>query len=128
MGVYTMDLGLYLDSPAAEDPEGEEGTEPVEGDGEGDEFSVEPPVIPKDVSEGVIVLESVGPALDAGLEFNDIIVALDNKAIESTLDLRKYLYNSKKIGESLKVTYYRDGKKKTIDLKLEEKIEEQDER
>lgn len=128
MGVYTMDLGLYLDSPVADDSDGEAGKDSAEGDGEGDEFSVEPPVIPKDVSEGVIVLESVGPALDAGLQFNDIIVALDNKPIESTMDLRKYLYNAKKIGESLKVTYYRDGKKKTIDLKLEEKVEEPEER
>lgn len=113
MGVYSMDLGLYLDSPQ-EDVEDEEDT------GE-DESPL--PTIPDNVTEGVIVLESVGPSLDAGLQFNDIIVALDEKAIESTLDLRKYLYNSKKIGESLKVTYYRDGEKKTADVELIEKEE-----
>ncbi|QMV45011.1 PDZ domain-containing protein [Cohnella cholangitidis] len=127
MGVYTVDLGLYLDSPQAQDDsDGEDGEEPAQGEGE--ELEVATPVIPDGVTEGVIVLESVGPALDAGLEFNDIIVSLDNKAIESTMDLRKYLYNSKKIGESLTVTYYRDGKKHTVEVELEEKIEEPDER
>ncbi|WP_115995402.1 S1C family serine protease [Cohnella lupini] len=127
MGVYTMDLGLYLDSPPSEEEEGgSNGEAPTVEDGaaEGEGFEVALPVIPEGVTEGVIVLESVGPSLDAGLEFNDIIVALDDKAISSTIDLRKYLYNSKKIGESLKVTYYRDGKKQTLDVKLEEKKEE----
>ncbi|TFE25398.1 S1C family serine protease [Cohnella luojiensis] len=130
MGVYTMDLGLYLDSPQADDSDEEAGEQPaedeVEGEGEGEEFEIAAPVIPEGITEGVLVLEAVGPSLDAGLEFNDIIVALDGKAIESTIDLRKYLYNAKKIGESLKVTYYRDGKKKTLDVKLEEKAEEQE--
>ncbi|WP_239615451.1 S1C family serine protease [Cohnella mopanensis] len=116
MGVYTVDLDLYLDSAQATD------------DPDGEELEVATPVVPDGVTEGVIVLESVGPALNAGLKFNDIIVALDNKPIESTMDLRKYLYNTKKIGESLKVTYYRDGKKNTIDVKLEEKAEQPDER
>jgi serine protease Do len=118
MGVYSMDLGLYLDSPQmqGEDTGNSKGTE-------GDAAVADLPVIPKDVTDGVIVLESVGPSLEAGLQFNDIIVALDDKPIESTLDLRKYLYNTKKIGESLKVTYYRDGKKQTVQVKLTEKEE-----
>lgn len=118
MGVYSMDLGLYLDSPQqdSEDEDEEAST---------DESPL--PVIPAEVKEGVIVLESVGPSLDAGLQFNDIIVALDEKAIGSTLELRKYLYNSKKIGQSLKVTYYRDGKQKTTNVELIEKEEEVEE-
>jgi len=126
MGVYTMNLGLYLDSLEMKDwgdPLEEDGTD--EGEADGEAFEAAEPVVPDGVTKGVIVLESVGPSLEAGLEFNDIIVALDGKAIESTLDLRKYLYNSKKIGESLKVTYYRDGKKQTLDMKLVEKAEEQ---
>lgn len=114
MGVYSMDLSLYLDNP--QDDSGDEDEEAGE-----DESPL--PIIPKDVKEGVIVLESVGPSLDAGLQFNDIIVALDGKAIGSALELRKYLYNSKKIGESLKVTYYREGKKQTTAVALIEKEE-----
>jgi serine protease Do len=120
MGVYSMDLGLYLDSPQIQ------GDAEDSGDSKGTEDSVagaDLPVVPKDVTDGVVVLESVGPSLEAGLQFNDIIVALDDKPIESTLDLRKYLYNTKKIGESLKVTYYRDGKKQTVQVKLTEKEE-----
>jgi len=125
MGVYTMNLGLYLSSPQAQSMD--EGDD-TSGDGEDGDFQPAVPVIPDGVKAGVIVLESVGPSLDAGLEFNDIIVALDGKPIGSTMDLRKYLYNSKKIGESLKVTYYRDGKKRTLDVKLIEKVEEKAER
>ncbi|MFB9279326.1 S1C family serine protease [Cohnella cellulosilytica] len=127
MGVYTINLGLYLDSlemRGLDDPE-EEWPED-EGGEDGEAFTPADPVVPDGVTKGVIVLESVGPSLEAGLAFNDIIVALDGQAIGSTLDLRKYLYNDKKIGESLKVTYYRDGKKQTLDVKLEEKAEEQE--
>ncbi len=121
MGVYSIDLGLYLDSPQQDNGDKEESS--------GEEVDESPlPVIPKEVKEGIIVLESVGPSLDAGLQFNDIIVALDGKAIGSTLELRKYLYGSKKIGESLRVTYYRDGKKKTTDVELIEKEEAEEER
>ncbi len=127
MGVYTINLGLYLDSlemRGLDDPV-EEWPEDAD-ESEGEAFEPAEPVVPDGVTKGVIVLESVGPSLEAGLAFNDIIVALDGKAIGSTLDLRKYLYNAKKIGESIKVTYYRDGKKQTLDVKLAEKAEEQE--
>jgi serine protease Do len=127
MGVYSMDLGLYLDSPPAKDPKasgGGDGNSPDNGDTADGSIDMASPVIPDGVTDGVIVLESEGPSLDAGLELNDIIVELDDKPIKSTMDLRKYLYNSKKIGESLKVTFYRDGKKKTVDVKLIEKVDE----
>ncbi len=128
MGVYSMDLGMYLDSPQALEPEEGSGDEKADKSDEGDgEFEAAAPVIPDGITDGIIVLEAVGPSLEAGLEFNDIIVALDNKPIDSTMDLRKYLYNSKKIGESLNVTYYRDGKKQTTEVKLSEKAEEKQE-
>lgn len=123
MGLYSIDLGLYLDSPEAYEPENDS----VEEEETEESINEAPlPVIPDEVTEGIIVLEAVGPSLDAGLQFNDLIVALDGKAIESTIDLRKYLYNSKKIGESLKVTYYREGLQKTTNIKLIEKIEDAD--
>jgi serine protease Do len=128
MGVFTMDLRLYLDSPpAADNPQasdsgnGNAANKSDKGNGSVDMAS---PVIPDGVTDGLIVLESIGPSLDAGLAFNDIIVELDDHPIKSTMDLRKYLYNSKKIGESLKVTYYRDGKKQSVQVKLMEKADE----
>jgi serine protease Do len=128
MGVYSMDLGLYLNNPPAKDPQASGGgggnAAGKSGTTNGSAAAMASPVIPDGVTDGVIVLESVGPSLDAGLKLNDIIVELDDKPIKSTMDLRKYLYNSKKIGDSLKVTYYRDGKKKTVDVKLIEKVDE----
>lgn len=70
------------------------------------------------------MLEAVGPAKEAGLKLNDIIVGLDGKPIDSMMELRKYLYNSKKIGETLTVTYYRDGKKQELGVKLAEKSDD----
>ncbi|TVY00003.1 S1C family serine protease [Cohnella terricola] len=127
MGVYTMDLSSYLDSADMGDLYNDSDSDvPAEEGADSDEYAPEAPVIPDGVEDGVIVLEAVGPSLDAGLKFNDIIVALDGKAIESTLDLRKYLYSAKKIGETLKVTYYRDGKKQTLDVKLSEKSDKEE--
>ncbi|QTH42853.1 trypsin-like peptidase domain-containing protein [Cohnella sp. LGH] len=132
LGVYTMNLGYYLDGiemNGLDDPDEEEGSEDtgeLREETDGEAFEPAEPVVPKGVTKGVIVLEAVGPSLDAGLKFNDIIIALDSTAIGSTLDLRKYLYHSKKIGDSLKVTYYRDGKKHTLDVKLTEKADAQE--
>ncbi|MDQ6421927.1 trypsin-like peptidase domain-containing protein [Paenibacillus sp. LHD-117] len=76
--------------------------------------------LPDDVLSGVIVLEAVGPALKAGLQFNDVIVELDGHAIGSTMELRKYLYSQKKIGDNIEVSYYRDGELKKAKFKLGE--------
>ncbi|WP_035120914.1 S1C family serine protease [Cohnella panacarvi] len=126
MGVYTMDLAAYLDSQPDEEEavEDEEDEEYLEEEEDG-AFEDPAPELPKDVKNGVIVLEAVGPAKAAGLEFNDVIVELDGHPIKSTMDLRKYLYKSKKIGESLTVTYYRDGKKSELTVQLAEKEEEE---
>lgn len=76
--------------------------------------------LPESVKAGVIVLDAAGPAKDAGLRTNDVIVELDDQPIDSTLSLRKYLYQEKKIGDKLKITYYRNGKKSTVTLTLAE--------
>ena len=80
--------------------------------------------LPDDVHQGVIVLQATGPAEKAGLAFNDVIVKLDKQPIGSTMDLRKYLYAKKEIGDNIDVTYYRDGKKHTATFKLEEKTKD----
>ncbi|GAB2716911.1 PDZ domain-containing protein [Paenibacillus thermoaerophilus] len=77
--------------------------------------------LPESVEGGLIVIEVLpGPSLEAGMQTGDIIVELDGKPVRSTLELRQYLYSEKKIGDKLKVTYYRDGKKNTVTIKLEE--------
>lgn len=133
LGVYSMDLELYWaqqasrkGNDAAEDSEldEEDWLEDEGAEGDGTEL---PPIeldLPKDVREGVIVLEAVGPAKDAGLVFNDVIVKLDKQAIGSTMELRKYLYAKKQIGDEIEVTLYRDGEKQTLHLTLGEKEEE----
>ncbi|MBB3868484.1 serine protease [Parageobacillus toebii NBRC 107807] len=77
--------------------------------------------LPKDVTEGVAVIQVVpmSPAAQAGLKQFDVIVALDDHKIRDVLDLRKYLYTKKSIGDTMKVTFYRDGKKHTVTIKLE---------
>lgn len=131
LGVYTMDLDQYLAQQEAasmesggHEPEDEGAVE--EGDPEADAGLPEADLaLPKEVDKGVIVLEAVGPAADAGLEFNDVIVKLDKQTIRSTLDLRKYLYETKEIGDSLEITFYRGGERKTLTLKLTEKAEDE---
>lgn len=83
-----------------------------------DEKDYKKPELPKGETGGVIVVEASGPAKEAGILADDIIVKFDKESIASTLDLRKYLYNHKKVGDSLEITYYRDGVKKDVTLQL----------
>jgi serine protease Do len=76
--------------------------------------------LPKDVTKGVIIIEASGPAKGSGLKTNDVIIELDGKPIESSFALRKYLFDHKKIGDSLSVTYYRADKKNQLILTLGE--------
>lgn len=77
--------------------------------------------LPKDVKNGVIVLEATGPAKKAGLKLNDVIVRFDNETIGQTRDLRKYLYEKKKVGDTMEVHFYREGKLMMTTVQLEDK-------
>jgi serine protease Do len=131
LGVYTLDLEQYWEQKAiSESFGGSAGSSEEEGAKSGDAgkdsgAELQPAVpelhLPDEVYDGVIVLEATGPAEQAGLAFNDVIVKLDGKAIGSTIDLRKYLYQQKKIGDKIEITYYRDGKEQTVALKLEDR-------
>ncbi|SFB52779.1 serine protease Do [Cohnella sp. OV330] len=126
LGVYSMDLSIYLDNSANSEDEAPSDDAEATPDSNGDDDDVptgEELVVPDGVTDGVVVLEAVGPAKAAGLAFNDIIVALDGQPISSTLDLRKFLYTKTKIGDTLDITYYRDGKKGELSVKLVEKTE-----
>lgn len=68
--------------------------------------------LPRDVESGVFI-ESIlpmAPAERAGLQRLDVIIALDDEEISDMLDLRRYLYQNKEIGDEMKITYYRQGK------------------
>ncbi|WP_019914578.1 S1C family serine protease [Paenibacillus sp. HW567] len=80
--------------------------------------------LPASVKDGVVVLDAVGPAKEAGLQLNDVITKFDDQPITSTLSLRKYLYDHTKIGDELTITFYRNGELKQVTVKLLEKPEE----
>ncbi|WP_426703628.1 S1C family serine protease [Staphylococcus shinii] len=57
---------------------------------------------------------------DSGLKEGDIITAIDDKKVKEDTDIRSYLYENKKPGDSVKLTVERKGKQQTIDVKLKE--------
>ena len=71
---------------------------------------------------GVVVIEAIqdSPATVAGLENGDIITAIDGNKIESMSDLKRQLYQYKE-NDTVKLTVYRDGNEKTIDMTLKAK-------
>lgn len=78
--------------------------------------------LPEDINFGVAVRQVVPntPADEAGLKAYDVIVEMDGVEIRDVVDLRKHLYNKKKIGEELKIKFYRNGKIQETTLKLGE--------
>ncbi|MEB2280520.1 trypsin-like peptidase domain-containing protein [Lysinibacillus xylanilyticus] len=74
--------------------------------------------LPKDVTTGVVITDVVSnsPASKAGVKQYDVIVEMDGQKIETAIDLRKHLYNHKKIGDKLTIKVYRQGK--LVDLSL----------
>lgn len=70
------------------------------------------------VPQGVLVLEVVqgSSAAEAGIQTGDIITKFDGKELKDT-ELSK-LINSKKIGDKVKVEYYRKTDKKEVELTL----------
>jgi serine protease Do len=77
--------------------------------------------LPDSIRNGIVLVEVSGPSLQAGLKRNDVIIKLDDQVIRSTIDLRKYLFSQKKIGDEITVTYYRDGNKNSVKLILSER-------
>lgn len=76
--------------------------------------------LPADVTGGVVI-NSVLPnsgAAEAGLEEYDVIVEMDGIPIDSSIALRKHLYQEKEIGEILQVKAYRDGELLEFEFEL----------
>ncbi|MCM3570707.1 S1C family serine protease [Neobacillus mesonae] len=76
--------------------------------------------LPRNVTHGVAIRQVVpaSPAARAGLEEMDVIVEMDGLKINDVIDLRKHLYQDKKIGEKMTIKFYRDGKLKETSLTL----------
>ncbi|MGX6445954.1 S1C family serine protease [Neobacillus sp. K501] len=78
--------------------------------------------LPRDITHGVALRQVIpnSPADQAGLRELDVIVELDGEKINDVIDLRKHLYQKKKIGEQMNITYYREGKRETTKMTLAE--------
>ncbi|SDK30283.1 S1C family serine protease [Sediminibacillus albus] len=76
----------------------------------------------EDVEDGIVVaqVQNGSPAAKAGLKKYDVITHVNDQAIGSMLDLKKYLYDETDVGEKVEITFYRDGKKQTSSLTLSE--------
>ncbi|MGF6953120.1 serine protease Do [Neobacillus sp. B4I6] len=76
--------------------------------------------LPRSINYGVALRQVVpnSPAAQAGLQELDVIVEMDGQKINDVIDLRKHLYQKKKIGEQLEIKYYREGKLKKTTLRL----------
>ena len=81
--------------------------------------------LPGEVTTGVVVDEVVkgSPAATAGMKSYDVIVEMDGEKVESTIELRKHLYNEKETGDELKVKVYRQGEIVELTLLLTETTE-----
>ena len=75
--------------------------------------------LPSSVTGGVVVysVQAGLPAATAGLKAGDVITKVGDTAVTSSTDLKSALY-SNNINDTVKVTYYRDGKSATANVKL----------
>lgn len=75
--------------------------------------------LPDSVTTGVVVASVTDstPAATAGLKTYDVITKIGDTEVESGVELQSALYKHS-IGDTVTITYYRDGKKETTDVKL----------
>ncbi|OQO69529.1 serine protease [Enterococcus villorum] len=75
--------------------------------------------IPSSLTNGVIItdVQAATPAEKAGLKQYDVITKIDDTDVSSGVELQSALYQ-KKVGDSVKITYYRGKEKKTATVQL----------
>ncbi|AOM81436.1 S1C family serine protease [Salisediminibacterium beveridgei] len=80
--------------------------------------------LPEDFAGGVYIenVEPGSPADEAGLRERDVIKMLDDEEIKDANDLRRYLYTEVEIGDTMSITYFRDGEEQTTELILEGQV------
>lgn len=78
--------------------------------------------LPSDVNQGVVVTRvmPMSPADKADLKERDVIVAINGEPVNNGIALRKFLYNSTKVGDTITLKVYRDGLPLEVKLTLEE--------
>ena len=70
------------------------------------------------IESGVVVLSVIkGLSADGHLKQYDVIKAIDDTEVKTTSDLQNELYKHK-LGDSVQLTIYRDGKEKTVTIQL----------
>jgi len=122
LGVYTLNLSQYFEQEAINKElqkrlELEE--EQSEEDIEDEDLEVSSELqLPDHVLDGVLIYKVEGPAEKAGLQYNDVIVQLDDVEVKGMLDLRRYLYTKKSVGDKLTIHYYRGKEKKSTTITL----------
>ncbi|TFJ92328.1 S1C family serine protease [Lentibacillus salicampi] len=79
--------------------------------------------LPKDMEGGMVIaqVETGSPAEQANLQQFDVITKINGNEINSLVDLRKFLYNETKIGETVELEIYRNGEAQTVSLDLVER-------
>ncbi|WP_042352925.1 S1C family serine protease [Bacillus massiliigorillae] len=77
--------------------------------------------LPANVTTGVAIVEVQrnSPAAKAGIKAYDVIVEMDGEKIKDLVSFRKHLYIDKKIGDQLKVKFYRNGKLESATITLQ---------
>ena len=75
--------------------------------------------IDRNITEGVVVVqaERCSGAAEAGLTTGDVITAIDGEEVADSAYLRYELYQHQ-AGDTIKITYIRDGKENTVDVTL----------
>ena len=76
-------------------------------------------MIDRNITEGVVVVQAErgSGAYEAGLTTGDVITKIDGKEVEDSAYLRYELYQHQ-AGDTIQVTYIREGKEHTVDVKL----------
>jgi serine protease Do len=78
--------------------------------------------LPVNVTDGVVINEvmSNSPAELADVKQYDVIVEMDGEKIGDMVSLRKHLYNSKEVGDTMQMKVYRDGQLLEIEMVLKD--------
>lgn len=81
--------------------------------------------LPEDMEGGMVVadVQTGSPAEQAGLQQFDVITKIDGNDVTSVLELRKYMYSETKVGDTIELEFYRDGKQQKVKLDLAEREE-----
>lgn len=76
--------------------------------------------LPEEVTGGLYIrsVEPMSPADKGGLKPYDVITAMDGEPMADIVDLRKHLYSEKSVGDTVKITFYRDGEKQNTEVEL----------